>query len=104
MQFAAPRKVVGEGGPGELASIYNEAAARYGLSLHGRFKDYGGQGGDLVSVMSGSCELTDLRTNEVIFMFELSGPISAAFDKLAASLGQYWGGPHENIDRQLPQQ
>lgn len=90
LQFAAQEKVIAEGGPNELASIYQKAKARYGLSLRGQFKDMGGQGGYLTSVVDGSCEVTDIQTDEVVLVIQLNGPISDAFDKLAIALDDNW--------------
>src|ERR1700733_1346958 len=40
LQFATQEKVIGAGGPGELATIYDKAAARYGLSIHGTWSQF----------------------------------------------------------------
>ena len=83
LQYPTQEKVVAQGEQDELVRIYNKAAAHYGLSLR-----------NIGAGVTGSCEVTDLRTDEVVLVveFQPNGPVIQAFTPLTDTLDKYWSG------------
>lgn len=95
-KFASQQSVVSEGGDGEIARVYNEAEARYGLTFYWEQVDrclYNSS-----KLIDGTFELSDIRTNEVLLIIEKGGwtgpcadPRSMVFEDLAQALSDNWG-------------
>lgn len=71
LKFASQNTVISNGKQGEIARIYDEAGAKYGLSFTWLQVDY-----CLTSTsrkINATLEVTDLRTNEVLIVIEKGG-------------------------------
>lgn len=96
LRFASTDTVVSKGKEGELARVYREAEARYGLSFSWEQVDrciYNAS-----RLINGTLEVTDLRTNEVVLVIEKGGwtgpcadPRGMVFEDLAEALLKVWG-------------
>lgn len=95
LRFAATDTVVSKGKEGELARVYREADARYGISFSWEQVDrciYNAS-----RLINGTLEVTDLRTNEVVLVIEKGGwtgpcadPRGLVFEDLAEALLKAW--------------
>lgn len=95
LRFASQNKVIAEGGDGEIARVYNEAEARYGLTLNWQQVDVCVYNSS--RLIDGTLEITDLKTNEVLMVIEKGGwtgpcadPRGLVFEDLAAALAANW--------------
>lgn len=94
LRFASQNQVIAEGKEGEIARVFNEAEARYGLTftwtpimpcLFGS-----------TQLINGNLEVSDLKTNEVLMVIENEGetgpcsPRAKVFDELANNLAKNW--------------
>ena len=98
LKWVSQQQVVSKGQDGELARIYNEATARYGLTVY--WSDYVDRCTYNKSrKLDGTFEITDINTNEVILVIEKGGwtgpcaglGIVTVWDHLAEALLQNWG-------------
>jgi hypothetical protein len=97
LRFAARDTVISEGKEGELARVFREADARYGIT-------FGWEGVDRClynssRLINGTVEVTDLRTNEVLLVIEKGGwtgpcadPRGMAVVRLLAMYAPAWVG------------
>lgn len=101
-RFASQSTVVGEGQNQEIARIYNESDARYGIELFwsqapASNSCINGNGGYLINA---TLQVSDIQTNEVLIVIENSGVThlpcglwisnETIFEKLSNALKQYW--------------
>jgi len=96
LKYASTQKVVSEGNDGEIARVFNEAEASYGLTFYWEQVDrciYNAS-----KLINGTFEVTDLRTNEVLLVIEKGGwtgpcadPRGMVFEGLAQALLDNWG-------------
>lgn len=96
LRFASRDTVVSEGKGGELARVYREAEARYGITFSWEQVDrciYNAS-----RLINGTLEISDLRTNEVVLVIEKGGwtgpcadPRGIVFEDLAEALLKTWG-------------
>jgi hypothetical protein len=71
LRFASQNKVIAEGKDGEIARVFNEAEARYGLTFSWEGVDrciYNSS-----RLINGTFEITDIKTNEVLLVIEKGG-------------------------------
>lgn len=95
LKFASQNTVVAKGGDGELARVFDEAEARYGLSLS--WVDIDGCVQNSSKVIDATLEVTDIKTNEVLLVIEKGGftgpcgpPRDMVFEGLANALADSW--------------
>ena len=96
LKYASTQKVMSEGNDGEIARVFNEAEASYGLKFYWEQVDrcvYNSS-----KLINGTFEVTDLRTNEVLLVIEKGGwtgpcadPRGKVFEDLAQALLDNWG-------------
>ena len=96
LRFASQNQVIAEGKDGEIARVFNEAAARYGLTFSWEGIDrciYNSS-----RLINGTLEVTDIKTNEVLLVIEQGGwtgpcadPRGMVFEDLADALSKVWG-------------
>lgn len=96
-RFASQNQVIVEGNDGEIARVFNEAEARYGLTFFWESVDH-----CIINSsrhIYGTFEITDIQTNEVILVIEKSGWTEACgsrthdqliFEDLAGALANAW--------------
>ena len=96
LKWSSQQQVVSKGQDGELARIYNEATARYGLTFYWEFVARCAY--NSTKQIDGTFEITDINTNEVLLVIENGGMTGACgqaggtvFDGLAEALLQNWG-------------
>ena len=96
LKWVSQQQVVSKGQDGELARIYNEATARYGLTFYWEFVARCAY--NSTKQIDGTFEITDINTNEVLLVIENGGMTGACgqaggtvFDGLAEALLQNWG-------------
>ncbi|MEY8198570.1 MAG: hypothetical protein RPS47_04960 [Colwellia sp.] len=95
LKFSTLNRVVSEGNEGEIARLYNEAEARYGLTFYWEPLDR-----CVVNAskkINGTFEISDLKTNEVLLIIEQGGwsddcayHEGTLFNDLAKSLRDNW--------------
>ena len=95
LRFASQNQVVAEGKEGEIARVFNEAEARYGLTFTWEGVDrcvYNSS-----RLINGTFEITDIKTNEVLLVIEKGGwtgpcadPRGMVFEDLAEALSDAW--------------
>ncbi len=95
MGLASTQQVISKGKENEIARIYNEAEARYGITFYWELIDrciYNSS-----RLINGTFEITDLKTNEVLLVIENGGwtgpcadPRGLIFDEVAQTLSDYW--------------
>lgn len=95
LRFASQNKVIAEGKEGEIARVFNEAEARYGLTFLWEGVDrciYNSS-----RLINGTFEVTDIKTNEVLLVIEKGGwtgpcadPRGMVFEDLAEALSNAW--------------
>ena len=95
LRFASQNQVVAEGKEGEIARVFNEAEARYGLTFTWENVDqciYNSS-----RLINGTLEITDIKTNEVLLVIEKGGwtgpcadPRGMVFEDLAEALSNAW--------------
>ena len=95
LRFVSTDTVVSKGKEGELARVYREVEARYGISFSWEQVDrciYNAS-----RLINGTLEVTDLRTNEVVLVIEKGGwtgpcadPRGMVFEDLAEALLKVW--------------
>ena len=90
-KFASIQRVLSNGGDGELARMYNEAEARYGLTFYWELVDVCMYNSS--KLINGTYEISDIRTNEVLMVIEKGGwtgpcadPRGMVFEDLAQAL------------------
>jgi len=94
LRFSSQYQVVAEGREGEIARIYNEAEARYGLTFS--WSPIRQCLFNSTMLINGTLEVSDIKTNEVLMVIEQEGetgpcsPRSKVFDELASSLAKNW--------------
>jgi hypothetical protein len=95
LRFASREKVVAEGNRGEIARMYNEAEARYGITFDWEVVDRCVYNSSLL--INGSMEISDIRTNEVLLYLDAGGwtgpcadPRSNVFETLSEMLKAEW--------------
>lgn len=96
LKFATQNRVITEGKDGEIARVFNEAEARYGLTFTWEGVDrciYNSS-----KLINGTFEITDIKTNEVLLVIEKGGwtgpcldPRGMVFEDLAEALAKEWG-------------
>ena len=96
LKWSSRQQIVSKGQDGELARIYNEATARYGLTFYSEFVARCAY--NSTKQIDGTFEITDINTNEVLLVIENGGMTGACgqaggtvFDGLAEALSQNWG-------------
>lgn len=95
LRFASQNTVIAQGGKDEIARVYDEAGARYGLSLiwrHVTFCSYNDS-----ELINATLEVSDIKTNEVLLIIEKGGwtgpcldPRGLVFQGLAEALAHEW--------------
>lgn len=95
LRFASREKIVAEGNSGEIARMYNEAEARYGITFDWEVVDRCVYNSSLL--INGYVEISDIRTNEVLLYLEAGGwtgpcadPRSNVFETLSEMLKSEW--------------
>jgi len=95
LRFASQNKVIAEGKEGEIARVFNEAEARYGLTFSWEEVDHCIYNSS--RLINGTFEITDLKINEVILVIEKGGwtgpcadPRGLVFEDLAEALSNAW--------------
>lgn len=101
-RFNSQSTVISEGQDQEIARVFNESEARYGIELlwnqaPGSNSCINGNGGYLINA---TLQVSDIQTNEVLLVIENSGVThlpcgiwitnETIFEKLANALKQYW--------------
>jgi hypothetical protein len=95
LRFAYQNQVISEGKEGEIARVFNEAEARYGLTF--TWEDVDRCIYNSSRLINGTFEITDIKTNEVLLVIEKGGwtgpcadPRGMVFEDLAEALLNAW--------------
>lgn len=95
LRFASQNRVIAEGNDGEIARVFNEAEARYGLTF--TWEDVDRCIYNSSRLINGTFEITDIKTNEVLLVIEKGGwtgpcadPRGMVFEDLAEALSNAW--------------
>ncbi len=97
LRFASQNQVITEGKNGEIARVFNEAEARYGITFSWEDVDRCVQNSS--RLINGTFEITDIKTNEVLLVIEKGGWTSPCgffmsrgmvFEDLAEALSNAW--------------
>ena len=95
LRFASQNQVIAEGKEGEIARVFNEAEARYGLTFTWEGVDRCISNSS--RLINGTFEITDIKTNEVLLVIEKGGwtgpcadPRGMVFEDLADALSNAW--------------
>jgi hypothetical protein len=95
LKYSSVETVVSEGNNDEIARVYDEATAQYGLTFYWEQVDrciYNSS-----KLINGTFEITDLKSNEVLLVIEKGGwtgpcldPRGMVFTDLAEALSSVW--------------
>lgn len=95
LKFSSQEQVIAEGKKREIARVFNEASARYGITFTWEHVDRCVYNSSIL--INGTFEITDLKTNEVLLVIEKGGwtgpcadPRGMVFEDLAEAMSNAW--------------